>query len=234
YSDLVEIQHTSGHNIPRKLEFVSQIGTAISAILHDKAQNREPPLQLKSVTNDRVKIVCFHGRGSNPAHLNFQASPLVDYMGDGFEWEFLEAPHKLPVQELETLPHYYDGMDGYSWLSEDEDPTDITIAYLKTKMASMGRIDVLFGFCLGANVVRWLDMWVAEGHIEKTWAVSVLVAPTSFEDGHPGADIPSLAGPCVHVSAEDEFISMSHIYSDLVEIQHTSGHNIPRKLEFVS
>ncbi|KAF0708457.1 hypothetical protein As57867_006329, partial [Aphanomyces stellatus] len=197
-----------------------------------KPQTQEQ--ELKPIDSNKFKIVCFHGKGSNPAHLNFQASPLVDYMGDGFEWEFLEAPHKLPIQELETLPHYYDGMDGYSWLSEDEDPTDITIAYLKTKMASMGRIDVLFGFCLGANVVRWLDMWVAEGHIEKTWAVSVLVAPTSFEDGHPGADIPSLAGPCVHVSAEDEFISMSHIYSDLVEIQHTSGHNIPRKLEFVS
>ncbi|KAF0685075.1 Aste57867_23003 [Aphanomyces stellatus] len=188
------------------------------------------PSLFKSTKVASFKILCFHAWGSSAAHMKFQLSSIMDYLGDDFEWEFLQAPHKVDDKDLQRLERYYEGMEGHTWLGDGNSLSD-TMSLVKTKATSMGRVDGIVGFCLGANIVRCLDMSVAEGEVEKSWKVSVLASPSSFDKAHPGEAIPSLCGPCIHLFSAEDTTRQSHIYSELVEIQHTSGHDIPRDKE---
>ncbi|KAF0714745.1 Aste57867_3720 [Aphanomyces stellatus] len=196
-----------------------------AAVTQSSSSLMDPPKR-----SDAFKMVCLHGSGSNAAHFNFQLSAIIDYFGDQVEWEFLQAPHVSHDYELQQ---FYEGMEGFAWL-DATNSVESTESYLKTQLARIGRIDGLVGFSLGANMVTLLDTWAAHGRISKTWSLSVLASIPDFNLLEFGVEQIPLSGTCVSISSMDETNSrISRLYSKMVEIKHSSGHDIPRKSDDV-
>ncbi|KAG9415666.1 hypothetical protein AC1031_000049 [Aphanomyces cochlioides] len=177
------------------------------------------------------RIVCFHGRGSNPHHFKHQLSPIIAELGDSVEWIFLQGSFTCSDSDLQE---FYPNMDFYSWFTESEIPA-VTLGRIFKDLAGLGKVDAIVGFSEGALVVEALDVLASQGRQPKIWRTSILASspglskflPQSEADEIQTLNVPSIFfhGP------QDAPISIKY-WSPTI-LLHESGHDVSHDPRFV-
>ncbi|KAI8633360.1 serine hydrolase FSH [Xylariaceae sp. FL1651] len=96
-----------------------------------------------------MKFLCLHGSGTNSSVLESQTGPLRHELGEGYEYEFVEATIRCaPAEGVEALSS--PGHDFYAFF----DPADlatlqIAINQLDGYISSKGPFDAVLGFSAG-------------------------------------------------------------------------------------
>ncbi|KAJ3088357.1 hypothetical protein HK102_008943 [Quaeritorhiza haematococci] len=201
----------------------------------------------------KLRIVCFHGQGSNVAHMEHQLEGVSTALGEKAEFIFVQAP----LVCRSDLTKYYD-MDFYEWypphITHPSQPQYL-ISYLTSKLQSIHTIDGLLGFSQGAAVVHLLDTLSLAHKIPRLWKFSIFFSgvcvPTrvlpahlkhKLEEGGISMQAPMMMGvPSVHVWGSNEGMWKARGIEKLrrrydarlrVELRHGAGHDVPRDVGF--
>ncbi|KAL2919381.1 hypothetical protein HK105_201025 [Polyrhizophydium stewartii] len=190
-----------------------------------------------------IKIVCFHGQGSNTSHMEHQLSAIKSALGERVEFVFIQA-----FKQIDWSPQgrRYGDMPWFEWFSSRDvvaSNVDVAVSFAKDMLDVHGRVDAILGFSQGAMLVELLDRLSLQGKIKRTWKFSVLMSglplslstlPARLAEPMP-APMPF---PSIHAYGKDEpeevRTALSSRYQAFAraEFVHDAGHDIPRDVEF--
>ncbi|KAK6092332.1 hypothetical protein MT418_007283 [Batrachochytrium dendrobatidis] len=215
------------------------LATCIDCLVHPTAPL--PILNTRScpaIESTPIRIVCFHGRGSNAIHMQFQLSTIKAILGNNVEFIFIQGQHKTNA----AVKWGNDPLEWFKWftfiqpsISEKKSLAE----YISKQLEQIGPVDALIGFSEGALVVEMLDRLSIKGKIKRSWNFSILcsgqpllsmLCSFPFKLAHD-----DLALPCIYTHGSNENsvgISAKYCRDMKTTIKHFSKHDIPRDHQY--
>ncbi|CAI2376030.1 unnamed protein product [Moneuplotes crassus] len=191
----------------------------------------------------KLRILCIHGYYNNAKVLEAQLDYYQTIFKDYIEFVFVEAPHKIPDQEVYDPrvkakfegPFYYWIGSGKGGLGDNETFLE-SYNFLYEFMEQNGPFDGIYGFSQGGLFVRALVKGKELGfpHITHTPSFMILASPR-MPKKYPfveviGQDYPI---PALYLfddndTLEETFINAYCDKSEHTIIRHNKGHSLPK------
>ncbi|KAJ0401600.1 hypothetical protein P43SY_008675 [Pythium insidiosum] len=213
----------------------------------------------------KLRVLCLHGYRTNAQVMENQMKGLVDALGDDAEFIYVNAPQlaRGPSEDVIERLHAKDApffewwhvtplacQDGSDWIWTLE-RVDEAMAYMDTKMAEIGPVDVVIGFSQGSMLLTILSMrYLQRRPPQMWWKLCICVCGMRVRGVNvrhlfetPDGQAKLVPIPSIHISGKadpfaDECDRLADMYdshptafpaSPLTKmvLQHAGGHKFP-------
>ncbi|KAI0435007.1 serine hydrolase FSH [Xylaria sp. FL1042] len=195
---------------------------------------------MKYQSCDIMKFLCLHGSGTNSSVMQSQIGPLRHELGEGYEYEFVEATIRCaPAKGVEALSS--PGHNYYAFF----DPADlatlqIAMGQLDSYISSEGPFDAVLGFSAGCVLAALylLQKQQQSPALPFKCAIFLSCAEIREELRYLGADAVCnpIRVPTAHIWGSNDATAPSggQALSEICDAEtrltliHDGGHEVPR------
>lgn len=183
-----------------------------------------------------MKIVCLHGGQTSASIFAKSMAEMMKLFGTECEFIFLQGDVEYvdegkPCKLTKEFSKFHDG-PFFLWFDPfSKESIERSVSRVAKTLQAIGPVDVLLGFCQGGSMIEKLDRKCFNGHLKKTWDLSVQVSgPNITLDPHQEP----LPYPSIHISG----ILDRHTLTDWMltqydeklrsQYEHPLAHDFPR------